>query len=99
MARKGFREKLLMGFPAVAVSFMLAAPCSMPVYAGGADGEPAAWDGDTDEGGGIALYSAIIEYRYKAEGTKLYRRLYNYTEQCWVGDWEFIGEGYIRPDA
>ena len=37
--------------------------------------------------------SAIIEYRYKVVNGDLYRRLYNYTEQCWVGDWELIIKG------
>lgn len=31
---------------------------------------------------------AIIDWRYKVEDGKLYRRQYNYTEQCWIGEWE-----------
>lgn len=34
---------------------------------------------------------AIIDWRFKIEDGKLYRRLYNYTEQCWVGDWILCG--------
>lgn len=40
----------------------------------------------------IETRSAIIEYRYKVIDGKLYRRLYNYTEQCWVGEWELVAE-------
>lgn len=29
-----------------------------------------------------------IDWRYKIEDGKLYRRLYNYSTQKWVGEWE-----------
>lgn len=32
----------------------------------------------------------IIEWRYKTENGKIYRRQYNYSKQVWVGEWEFI---------
>jgi hypothetical protein len=33
-------------------------------------------------------YSQEIDYRYKVENGKLYRRLYNYYTQQWIGEWE-----------
>lgn len=33
-----------------------------------------------------------ISYRYKVENGKLYRRLYNYTTETWIGDWIYVGE-------
>lgn len=40
--------------------------------------------------------SHYIEYRYKIEGTHLYRRLYNYTTANWIGEWEYIGEVQLK---
>lgn len=37
-------------------------------------------------------YSEIIEWRYKIENGKAYRRLYNYSRAEWVGDWIYVGE-------
>lgn len=31
-----------------------------------------------------------IQWRYKEENGKLYRRLYNYSTDSWVGDWEYV---------
>lgn len=31
-----------------------------------------------------------IEYRYKIEDGKLYKRLYNYTTMEWIGDWIYV---------
>lgn len=36
----------------------------------------------------IAPYSINYEWRYKLENGKLYRRLYDLTNRCWVGGWE-----------
>lgn len=30
----------------------------------------------------------VIKYVYKVENRKLYRRLYNYSKDTWLGDWE-----------
>lgn len=35
-----------------------------------------------------APYSDIIDWRYKTENNKVYRRLYNYSKQKWIGEWE-----------
>ena len=32
----------------------------------------------------------IIEWRYKVENGKLYKRLYNYSKEKWVGEWILI---------
>lgn len=32
--------------------------------------------------------SDIIDWRYKAENGKRYRRLYNYSKKQWIGEWE-----------
>ena len=34
--------------------------------------------------------SPIIEYRYKIIDGELYRRLYNYSDGYWIGDWELV---------
>lgn len=34
------------------------------------------------------MRSDIIEWRYKFEDGKFYRRLFNYSKNEWVGDWE-----------
>lgn len=40
----------------------------------------------------IAPYSDIIEYRYKEENGKVYRRLYNYTRGEWAEPyWHLVG--------
>lgn len=43
---------------------------------------------ETDEDG--IEPRSIIEWRYKVENGILYRRKYNYTEECWIGDWEVV---------
>lgn len=32
--------------------------------------------------------SDIIDWRYKVEDGKLYKRLFNYSKNEWIGDWE-----------
>lgn len=34
--------------------------------------------------------AAIIEWVYKRENGHLYKRLYDYTYQQWIGDWIFV---------
>ena len=36
----------------------------------------------------ITPSSDIIGWRYKSENNKVYRRLYNYSKQKWIGEWE-----------
>lgn len=33
----------------------------------------------------------VIRWRFKVENGNLYRRLYNYSINNWVGEWEYIG--------
>lgn len=94
MIKKEFRQKLFVGFSTMVFAFMFVSSFSMVTYASGND---VAATAETNADDDALTRSAIIEYRYKFEGTKVYRRLYNYTEQCWVGDWEYVGEGYIEP--
>ena len=87
MSRKLLREKLLMGFSTMAVAFMLIGSCGMVTYAS----EGLAVEDEGDEG--IVLYSDIIEYRYKVVNGDVYRRLYNYSKECWIGEWELCAKG------
>lgn len=38
----------------------------------------------------VWLQSDIIEWRYKTENGKLYKRKYNYTKVKWVGNWQLV---------
>lgn len=39
----------------------------------------------------IQPYSDRIEWRYKYEDGKYYKRLFNYSTASWVGDWILVG--------
>ncbi len=36
--------------------------------------------------------SDIIEWVYKIENGKIYKRLYNSSTASWIGDWIYVGE-------
>lgn len=38
----------------------------------------------------VSPYAHIIEWRYKEENGKLYRRLYNYSTGNWESEWEYV---------
>lgn len=38
---------------------------------------------------GYTTFAAIIEWRYKVEDGKLYRRQYNRSTGKWIGEWEW----------
>lgn len=38
----------------------------------------------------ITPLADIIEWRYKFEDGKMYKRLYNYTKDIWIGDWILV---------
>ena len=40
----------------------------------------------------ISPSSDVLEWRYKIEDGKFYKRLYNNTTASWVGDWIYVGE-------
>ncbi len=88
MSKKLLREKLLVGFSAMAAAFMLIGSYETVTYACEA---VIAEEGNENEG--IVPYSDIIEYRYKVVDGDVYRRLYNYSKECWVGEWELCAEG------
>lgn len=88
MSRKLLRKKFMLGFSAMVAAFMLIGSYGTLTYAC----EVAiAEEGDENEG--IVPYSDIIEYRYKVVNGDVYRRLYNYSKECWVGEWELCAEG------
>lgn len=75
------KKKLLTGLSAMALATMLA--CS---YGTGVKACETVNTVATAEA--ITPRSAIIGWRYKGENGRIYRRQYNYTEQCWIGEWE-----------
>lgn len=70
---------------AIALSLMLVNDCSIKSYAN----EVITTEEGENDGGGIEARS-IIQWRYKVIDGVLYRRKYNYTEECWIGDWEVV---------
>ena len=80
--RMNLKKNLLLGASVAALTVMAASP-----WVGTANAYHRAAAPTVIGAGAITPYSAIIEWRYKVENGRLYRRLYNYTEQCWVGDW------------
>lgn len=40
----------------------------------------------------ISNHKAIIKWRYKNIGGKLYKRQYNYTTKKWIGSWEPVSK-------
>jgi len=42
--------------------------------------------------GTVSPQSYIIEWVYKVENGKRYKRLYNTTTRTWVGGWIYVGE-------
>lgn len=81
MSKEFIKKKLFTGLSAMALATMLA--CS---YGVGVEASEAVKTVATAEA--ITPRSAIIGWRYKGENGRIYRRQYNYTEQCWIGEWE-----------
>lgn len=40
---------------------------------------------------GIQPCADIIDWRYKKENGKVYKRKYNYSKQVWIGKWILVG--------
>ena len=40
----------------------------------------------------ISVYADILQWIYKVEDSKIYRRLYNGSTGEWIGDWIYVGE-------
>lgn len=82
MIKKGLKRNILSAVSVASLSLMLVSAWEMPVHAS----EVPAGIAASEEG--IAPQSDMIEWRYKFIDGVLYRRLFNYSEQCWVGEWE-----------
>ena len=82
MIKKGLKKGILFSVSVCSLSLMLVGTCGISVHAN----EVSPKIVSSEEG--IAPHSAMIEWRYKDVNGVLYRRLYNYTEQCWFGEWE-----------
>lgn len=55
----------------------------------GAGGQVYAYSAPIDSSADyVSPQADIIEWRYKVENGNLYRRLFNYTQNKWIGDWE-----------
>ena len=80
MIKKGLKKGILLSVSVCSLSLMLVGTCGTSVHANEVPEKIA-----TSEEG-IAPHSAMIEWRYKDVNGVLYRRLYNYTEECWVGE-------------
>lgn len=87
MTRRSFNKKILVGVSTAAVLCSLMGTCNMVTYA--SESSKVA----NLENESIVPHSDIIEYRYKVINGDLYRRLYNYTQEYWIGEWELIVEG------
>ena len=85
MIRKFLKKNTLSGISVILLSFILI--CSSDISSQASEVSIAEEIATSEN---AITRSAIIEWRYKVVGGVLYRRLYNYTEQCWVGDWEVV---------
>ena len=84
MIRKFLKKTVLVGFSTLTVLGTLAGTTSMVAYA---SEQPVALLAEEND---IVPHSDIIEYRYKVINGDLYRRLYNYTQEYWIGEWELL---------
>lgn len=82
------RRKILLGVSAMAILVSMVGTCNMVTYASEGFGT----ENLSDEG--IMPYSDIIEWRYKVINGDVYRRQYNYTQEYWIGEWEFYAKGH-----
>lgn len=83
------KKKILTAMTGISLAVMMAFSFNMTAHASEAVEDEIETETETTEG--IQPRQAIIDWRFKIEDGKLYRRLYNYTEQCWVGDWILCG--------
>lgn len=63
----------------LALAILICPATSLPTQAASHDSE-------------IMPLKARIEWVFKVENNKLYRRLYNYSIGAWIGDWEYVGD-------
>lgn len=86
MIKRSLRKNIILGALAMVVPFMMAATCNISSYAHEVE---VVEDKDVLVDSGVAR-SPIIEYRYKIIDGELYRRLFNYSDECWIGEWEKV---------
>lgn len=82
MIKKELKKNVLFAVSALSLSFVLISSWGISAHASEAVEKTAV----SEEG--IEPHSPMIEWRYKDIDGVLYRRLYNYRDQCWVGEWE-----------
>ena len=87
MIRKSLKKNILLMASAMAIPFMVAGTCSITSQA--CEVEIVEDNTEVLAESGVAR-SPIIEYRYKIIDGELYRRLYNYSDGYWIGDWELV---------
>lgn len=87
MIRKSLKKSILLMTSAMVIPFMVAGTCSINSQA--CEMEIVEDDKEISVERGVAR-SPIIEYRYKIVDGELYRRLYNYSDGYWIGDWEWV---------
>ena len=80
----------LVGAAALSLGMFICPTTALPAQAATSNNE-----------GVAAPQSEIIEWRYKIEDGKVYKRLYNYSRAEWVGEWIYLrdlpGKGDSRP--
>lgn len=86
MISKSLKKSIVVGVSAMVIPFMVAGTCNMASHACEVE---VVEDQETSVERGVAR-SPIIEYRYKIVDGELYRRLYNYSDGYWIGDWEWV---------
>lgn len=83
MKTKRKASKLLLTLGALCAAFALSLCPADGITAQAAAHDPAS----------VAMpYSDNIGYRYLRFQTRLYKRLYNYTTNTWIGDWILVEE-------
>ncbi len=87
MIRKSLKKSILLMTSAMVIPFMVAGTCSINSQA--CEMEIVEDDKEVSVERGVER-SPIIEYRYKIVDGELYRRLYNYSDGYWIGDWEWV---------
>ena len=84
MTKKSLKKNILLIASAMTIPFMVAGTCSMSSHACEME---VVEDKNISAESGVAR-SPIIERRYKMVDGVLYWRLYNYSDECWIGEWE-----------
>ena len=85
MIKQLLKKNIILAISALGLSFMVASTCNMTSQAC----ELKAVEENTSLGENTPR-SPIIEYRYKVIDGVLYRRLYNYSDEYWIGEWEVV---------